>query len=296
MSRVVPASRSRQSPWTLERVVGAILHVLAYLVLIIGIVVTLYPLLFMAAGSLKSTSEIFSLPPTLIPSTWRVENYPTLFTSTRFPFWYLNSLLVVALRVPLSLFLCSLGAFALAKYHFPGNRLIFWLVIAVIMVPFEAIYIPLYFMMVTLKWTNSFAGLIIPFAASAFGIFMIRQYMVSIPDELIQAAKVDGASGFWIYWRIMLPLCRPALGAMAIIFFLTTWNSFLWPLVILQKNELLTLPLGMVFLLQPDERIGQRWHLAMAATTLATLPLLFGFLAFQRQFIAGLTTGGVKGL
>ncbi len=250
----------------------------------------------MISNSLKNNAEVFALPPTLIPPNWRFVNYHLLFSTSNFTVWYLNSLLVVAIRLPLSLFLCSLGAFALAKYEFPGKKLIFWLVIAVIMVPFEAIFVPLYFMMVKFGWTNTYQGLIIPFAASAFGIFMLRQYIVSIPDELIQAAKVDGASGFWIYWHVILPLSRPALGAIAIIFFLGTWNSFVWPLIILQNNNMLTLPLGIIGLLRQHEVYGPRYDVAMAATTLATLPLLLAFLVLQKQFIAGLTTGGVKGM
>ena len=205
---------------------------------------------------------------------------------------------MMLIRLPLSLFRCSLGAFALAKYQFPGRTIVFWLVIATIMVPFEAIYIPLYFIMLKLNWLDTYQALIVPFAASAFGIFMLRQYMVSVPDEFVDAAKVDGASGWWIYRSVMVPLSLPALGAIAIILFLATWNSYFWPLIVATDIEVLTIPLGLVYLIDITiaNSIGLQWEKAMVVATISILPLLLTFLLAQRQFIAGLTSGGVKGI
>ncbi len=271
---------------------------LIILFLAIGLAFTIYPFLFMLSSSLKTNAEIFSAPPTLIPPTWQFRNWVSLFTDTAFVMWFRNSLIVVLIRVPVSLFLCSLGGFALAKYQFPGRMLIFWLVIATIMVPFEAIYIPLYFIMLKLDWLDTFFALIVPFAASAFGIFMMRQYIVSIPDEFIDAAKVDGASGWWIYRSIIVPLSLPALGAIAIVLFLATWNNYFWPLIVANAIEVLTIPLGLVYLIDVSVRtdLGLSWDKAMAAATLSIMPLMLIFLLAQKQFIAGLTTGGVKGV
>ena len=273
-------------------------RVLILVFLAIGLVFTIYPFLFMLSSSLKTNAEIFSAPPTLIPPTWQFGNWVSLFTDTAFAMWFRNSLIVVLIRVPLSLFLCSLGGFALAKYQFPGRMLVFWLVIATIMVPFEAIYIPLYFIMLKLDWLDTFFALIVPFAASAFGIFMMRQYIVSIPDEFIDAAKVDGASGWWIYRSIIIPLSLPALGAIAIVLFLATWNNYFWPLIVANGIEVLTIPLGLIYLIDVSVRtdLGLSWDKAMAAATLSIMPLMLIFLLAQKQFIAGLTTGGVKGV
>ena len=273
-------------------------RLLIYLAMLLGLVFTIYPFLFMLSTSLQTNAEIFSAPPKLIPPTWQFVNWPNLFAQTDFLLWFRNSVIVVAIRLPLSLFLCSLGGFALAKYQFPGRTLVFWLVIATIMVPFEAIYIPLYFIMLKLGWLDTFAALIVPFAASAFGIFMLRQYMVSIPDEFIDAAKVDGASGFWIYRSIMVPLSLPALGAISIILFLATWNNYFWPLIVATDRDVQTIPLGLVYLIDItlSNDLGLQWEKAMVAATISILPLLLTFLLAQRQFIAGLTSGGVKGV
>jgi ABC-type glycerol-3-phosphate transport system permease component len=268
-------------------------------VIVLGLVFTIYPFIFMLGGTLKTNKEIFSLPPTILPPTWQFQNWPALFADTSFARWLLNSVIVVVIRLPLSLFLCSLGAFALAKYQFPGRTIVFWLVIATIMVPFEAIYIPLYFIMLKLGWLDTYQALIVPFAASAFGIFMLRQYMVSVPDEFIDAAKVDGASGWWIYRSVMVPLSLPALGAIAIILFLATWNSYFWPIIAANGKEVLTIPLGLTWLISggaAEAMKGPQWHLAMVVSTISILPLLLTFLLAQRQFIAGLTSGGVKGM
>jgi ABC-type glycerol-3-phosphate transport system permease component len=273
-------------------------RLLIYFALLLGLMFTIYPFLFMLSTSLQTNAEIFSAPPKLIPPTWQFVNWPNLFAETDFTLWFRNSVIVVAIRLPLSLFLCSLGGFALAKYQFPGRTLVFWLVIATIMVPFEAIYIPLYFIMLKLGWLHTFAALIVPFAASAFGIFMLRQYMVSIPDEFIDAAKVDGASGFWIYRSIMVPLSLPALGAISIILFLATWNNYFWPLIVATDRDVQTIPLGLVYLIDItlSNDLGLQWEKAMVAATISILPLLLTFLLAQRQFIAGLTSGGVKGV
>ncbi len=299
MAQASPAAQGVVRPFsigTLARWAGL---VVITVVIVLGLLFTIYPFIFMLGATLKTNKEIFSLPPTILPPTWQFQNWPGLFADTSFARWLLNSVIVVGIRLPLSLFLCSLGAFALAKYQFPGRTLVFWLVIATIMVPFEAIYVPLYFIMLKLGWLDTYQALIVPFAASAFGIFMLRQYMVSVPDEFIDAAKVDGASGWWIYRSVMVPLSLPALGAIAIILFLATWNSYFWPVIAANGKDVLTIPLGLTWLISggaAEAMEGPQWHLAMVVSTISILPLLLAFLFAQRQFIAGLTSGGVKGM
>lgn len=269
-------------------------RVLVYALLIAGATVTLYPFAFMLAASFKSQSEIFSLPPSLLPRSLRLDGYQKLLTEKPFLTWFFNSVVVVGMRLAISLFLCSLAGFAFAKFEFPLKRALFITIIASIMIPFESLYIPMYIVMSQLGLVNTLPALFLPWAASGFGIFLMRQYMVGIPSEMIDAARVDGASGFRIYWQIALPLARPALGALTIVLYLATWTSFFWPLIILTRPNTFTLPLGIASLLAGIER-EEYWETAMAAAVLAALPLIAVFVAMQRQFLAGLTIGSVKG-
>src|SRR5262249_47999175 len=159
--------------------------------------------------------------------------------------WYGNSLVIAIIATLTVLFFTSLAGFAFAKYRFKGNRFLFIVLLASTMIPFQLILVPLYILMSRLSWSNSYLSLIIPFMAPALWIFLMRQFMVSIPTELIEAARIDGASEFGIYWRVMLPLARPALAAQAVLTFLGSWNSFLWPLAVLHNRDFMTLPVGM---------------------------------------------------
>lgn len=278
------------------------LQALGYLLLIAGSIVMLFPFVWGLSSSFKYTGEIFNYPPRLIPAVFRFDNYARLVLSNdtygqiTFGRWFVNSLFVACARVVLVLFFASLAGFTFAKYEFRFRRPLFLILLGSMMLPFQVQLIPLFVLMSKIHWTDSYQALIIPFAADAFGTFLMRQYMVSaIPDELMDAARLDGASDFRIYRSIALPLSRAALATLAVITFGSTWNAFLWPLIILRSPEKYTLPLGMANLLGTSGQGEQLWGVVMAGAVIATLPLLVLYTFGQRQFISGLTVGAVRG-
>ncbi len=263
-------------------------------VAVIGIVIA-YPLLWMVSASFKSVTEIYQFPPTLIPDKFTLVNYDRLFKEWAFADWYGNSLFVAITTTLAVLFFTSLAGLGFAKYRFRGKNLLFFLMLSSTMVPFQLILVPLYLQMSQLKWTNAYPSLIIPFMAPAVGIFLMRQFMNSIPSELMEAARIDGASEFGIYWRIMLPLARPALAAQAVLTFLGSWNSYLWPLAVLRSPGNLTLPVGVGSMIG-GVTAGSEPPVAaaMAAASLVTIPIILVFVSVQRQYVAGLTAASVK--
>jgi ABC-type glycerol-3-phosphate transport system permease component len=264
-------------------------------VVALGGIIMALPIVWMVSASFKRLSEIYSFPPTLIPKTFTFGNYQRLFTEWVFGRWYINSLAIAILITIAVLFFTSLAGFGFAKYRFKGRQPMFMIMLGSTMIPFELILIPLFIFMSRLGWTNSYLSLIIPFMAPALGIFLMRQYISSIPSELMEAARIDGTSEFGIYWRIILPLARPALAAQAILTFLGSWNSYLWPLTVLRSRDSMTLPIGTVTMLGSitagsEPPVGA----SMAAATLITIPVIIVFLMVQRHYIAGLTAAGVK--
>jgi multiple sugar transport system permease protein len=193
------------------------------------------------------------------------------------------------------LFFSSLAGFGFAKYRFRGNKVLFIILLGSTMIPFQLILIPLFIVMSRLSWTNTYYALIVPFVAPAVAIFLMRQFMSTIPSELIESARIDGASEFGIYWRIMLPLARPALAAQAVLTFLGSWNSFLWPLSVLRIREAMTLPVGLDSI-QGGITAGSEAPIgpSMAGATLVTIPIVLIFIAVQKHYIAGLTAASVK--
>jgi ABC-type glycerol-3-phosphate transport system permease component len=208
--------------------------------------------------------------------------------------WYLNSAMITVSYMVLSLFFSSMGGFGFAKYDFRFRGPLFAILLGSMMIPFYVILIPLFVMMVRIQWVDTYQALVIPFSAGAFGIFLMRQYMVTLPTELMDAARIDGASEFRIFLQIFLPLSRPALATLAILNFMGSWNSFLWPLIILRSPEKFTLPLGMANLL--GTWMGERlWGPVMAGAFLTALPILILFVLMQKQLIAGMTLGAIRG-
>jgi ABC-type glycerol-3-phosphate transport system permease component len=253
------------------------------------------PLVWMVSASFKPLNEIYAYPPTIIPTTFTTANYTRLIADWPFLSWYGNSLAVAVILTIAVLFFTSLAGFAFAKYQFRGSKLLFILLLGSTMIPFQLILVPLFILMSQLSWTNSYLSLIVPFMAPAVGIFLMRQFLLSIPSELIEAARIDGASEFGIYWRIILPLARPALAAQAVLTFLGAWNSFLWPLAVIRSQTAMTLPVGMAAMVGGvtagrEPPIGA----SMAAATLVTIPVIIIFVAVQKQYIAGLTAASVK--
>lgn len=265
------------------------------LVVAIGGIIVATPLVWMISSSFKPLSEIYAFPPTLIPQTFTTKNYDRLLSDWPFWNWYGNSLVIAIISTLTVLFFTSLAGFGFAKYRFKGSRPLFIVLLASTMIPFQLILVPLYIVMSRLSWSNSYMSLIIPFMAPALGIFLMRQFMMSIPSELIEASRIDGATEFGIYWRVMLPLARPALAAQAVLTFLGSWNSFLWPLSVLRNRDFMTLPVGMSTMIGSvsagsEPAIGA----TMAAATLVSIPVILVFISVQKQYVAGLTAAAVK--
>lgn len=262
-----------------------------YLLLIAGAVLMVAPLLWMALASFKTLPEILRVPPTLLPESLHLDNYRTVLGDTAFVRYFLNSVLVAGITVASVLLTSSMAGYAFAKFEFPGRRVLFVLVLATLMIPFQVRVIPLYVLASDLGLLDSYAGLVLPGLVDAFGIFLMRQYLQSIPSELIDAARVDGASELTIFVRIVLPLAKPALAALAIFSLVASWESFLWPLLVISSPDKYTLPLGLA---QFSGRFVTRVDLQMAASALTILPMLIVFLIMQRRFIEGMATAGMK--
>jgi ABC-type glycerol-3-phosphate transport system permease component len=273
---------------TTQRLVLTVL----YAVLIVAAILSLIPFYWMIMSSFKPLQDILTIPVWVIPQHFTLDNYSTLLTQTLFLRSMLNTVVVAGSSVILQVFLCSLAGFAFAKYRFRGRNLLFTLVLGTVMIPVSVQLVPNYLLMAKLGWLNTLLPLIIPTAANAFGIFWMRQYMYSVPDELLDAARLDGSSEFGLYWRIVIPVVRPALGALALFVFTTSWNDFLLPLVYLRSQETFTVQLMIDSIFRV--RFQQNFHLLMSASVLAIIPMTVLFFTLQRQFIAGLTMGSVK--
>ena len=262
-------------------------------VLLAGLAVPLLPLLWTLSSSFKPVSDIFIYPPRLLPSPGTLENYQRLFSDVPYLQWFWNTLWVSVVSTGLALFFSALGGYAFAKYEFRGKTLLFNIVLGSLLVPFAVLLIPLFVLITRIGWADSFLALIVPWVAPAYGIFLMRQYIVqAVPDELIDAGRVDGAGEFRVFWTLVLPLVRPALGALAIWNFLGVYNSFLWPLVVMSSNEKLMLPVGLA---QIYGNYSREYGLVMGGAVLAAVPMIVVFVALRRQFIEGLTFGALKG-
>ncbi|MCK4617415.1 carbohydrate ABC transporter permease [Candidatus Aerophobetes bacterium] len=266
--------------------------ILLYLFLILLVAAMVFPLLWMFSAAFKVKSEIFHFPPTLIPKNPTFSNFLSLFE--RFPFGrnLLNSAFVASSAAALSLFFCSLAAFSFAKYRFRGRDFLFLFLLGTMLIPYHVTLIPLFIFYRRIHWIDKFWGLIFPGMANAFGIFFMRQYMFLIPDELLDSARIDGCSDFRIFLQIILPMSRPALTALGVIFFMASWNNFLWPLILLKSDKMLT---AVVAIRQLQGVLRVPYDLIMAASALTVIPLIILFLVLQKQFIAGITKGAIKG-
>jgi multiple sugar transport system permease protein len=265
-----------------------------YLVAVLGAFLTVLPFLWMALSSFKNNAEIFSYPPSILPKAFTLSNFFKLFEMWPFGSWYINSILVAVIGTIAVLFFSTLAGFGFAKYDFKGRGVMFGILIASTMIPFQLVLIPLFIQVSRMKMINSYAGLIVPFMAPAFGIFLMKQFMSSIPNELLDSARIDGCSEFGIYLHIILPLIRPAMGTLAIITFLGSWNSFIWPLVILRSDAMMTLPIGLARLTENVPGKSRDFGVIMAAASMVSVPIIAVFMAMQRQFISGILSGAVK--
>ena len=263
-----------------------------YLLLILGIIVLVGPFIWMVLGSFKTTGELRQVPPTWLPETWTLANYEDLFSRLNFLGYFFNST-VVALAVTVgNLVFCSMLGYALAKLTFPGKRILFVVVLGTLMVPTVVTFMPLFVLTANIGLVNTHAGLILPFLVGAFGVFLMRQFISGLPDELLDAARVDGAGEHYIFWRIIMPLCGPALATLGILTFLGSWNSFLWPLVVATSDTMYTLPVAIALFATGQQETNIA--LLMAGSVVVIVPVLIVFIALQRYFTQGIAMTGIK--
>ncbi|SNX88633.1 carbohydrate ABC transporter membrane protein 2 (CUT1 family) [Streptomyces sp. TLI_55] len=281
-NRALRHRRVRQTwghPWLYIPLAGALLLMIA-------------PFLWMLSGSFKPEADIRRVPPVLIPTAPTTGNYSELFSRLDFTSMFANSLMVALAVTAGNLLFCSMLGYALAKLDFRGQRAVFLLVMGTLMVPGLVTFVPLYVLVANMKLTGSLLGLILPFLAGPFGVFLMRQFISTLPDELIDAARVDGCRELAIFWRIILPLTKPALATLGIITFLGSWNNFLWPLVVAQNESQYTLPVGLA--LASSGQSFTNFGILLAGAVIVLLPVMIVFLLFQRQFVAGIATTGLK--
>jgi len=274
----------------IRRIAG---QVLTYVVAVIGLLIFCIPVYFMISTSFKAEDEVFALPIHWLPHEFTLTNYPGAFAIAPFQQYFFNSVFLATSVVLSTLFFSALAGYGFAKFSFPGKNIAFLFVLSTLMVPFQVLLVPLYLLVYSLGWANNYAGLIVPGALSAFGVFLMRQFCMTLPDELLDAARIDGASEPRIFWSLVLPLLMPPLASLAIITFLGSWNDFLWPLIVVNKDNLFTLPVGMAVFQQPLRQ--PYWTYIMAVSTVATLPVILVFILLQRYFIQGVVLSGLKG-
>jgi ABC-type glycerol-3-phosphate transport system permease component len=272
-----------------------------YVLLFILCFLMLFPLIWMVFSSFKPGDEILSRPLNLDLHTMTSSNYSILLANVPLGTGFQNTLIVLLGQGALTMFFCPLAGFAFAKLHFPGRKLLYTIVLSTLMMPPIVLIVPLLIEMGTLNLLDTYWALIFPGAIGAFGIFWMRQQISEVPDELLDAGRIDGCSQFGLYWRIVLPVIRPALAALAILTFLGIYNDFVWPLIAVSSTEMYTLQVMLSALYtqinnaQPGLTGSSAWGEILAASTLATLPILILFLTLQRQFVRGILSGSVKG-
>jgi multiple sugar transport system permease protein len=267
---------------------GVFLHVL----LVIGAVLTLAPLVWMVCASLMPTGDANTFPPPFFPRRVTFEHYADLFTRLNLARSFMNSVLITVLATVGSVVVVSMAGYAFAKLRFRGRDPLFRSLSLALVVPAQVGMLPLFLLLRELGLVNTYAGAIIPYLASVFGIFMVRQYVLSLPDELLDAARVDGAGEWRIFWAIVVPVIRPILVTLAAFTFLSAWNDFMWPLIVLTDGAKYTLPVALANL--SGEHV-QDTELMMAGSVITTLPALLVFLAFQRIYVRGILAGSLKG-
>jgi putative chitobiose transport system permease protein len=253
----------------------------------------LFPLLWLLSTAFKSPAEnIFQFPPQLLPSQPTFNNFVRVWQTNPFGRYLFNSTLVAVLTVGLNLLFCALAAYPLARLEFRGREIIFTAIVTTIMIPFQIVMIPLYILTVQLGMKNSYLGIIFPAIASAFGIFLLRQAFQGVPKELEEAARIDGCSELGLWWHIMIPAIRPALVTLAIFVFIGSWSDFLWPLIVIDRPEFYTLPLGVAIL---AGTFSLDWRLVAAGSVISIAPILLLFLFLQRYIVPTEAGSGVKG-
>lgn len=263
-----------------------------YIIVVSGAVLMITPFLWMVSTAIKSEPQIFAWPPQWIPIPAHFDNFVKMWGVASFANYFLNSWIVAGIGTIVVLFFCSLAGFAFAKYEFPARNIIFMILLTTLMIPGQVTLIPVFLIVKTLKWLNSYPGLIVPGLANVFALFLMRQFMQTIPNDLLDAARIDGCSEFRLYVRIILPLAKPIIATLGIFVFMGYWNELFWPLIITSQDKMKTLQLGLSLL-----KTGYgttRWNILMAGTTLGSVPIIIVFLFLQRFFIQGIALTGLK--
>jgi len=266
-------------------------NILWYVILLSFSLIFVLPIIWIFISSLKTSNEIFSWPPTILPNEVTFSNYITAFSKGNFVTYFKNSIFVAVTATALTLLINSMAGYALAKFDFKGNKVIFFLFIATLMIPLQVIMVPIFIVLRNLGLYNSLWGIIIPPAATPTGVFLVRQYMTTIPDEVLESARIDGASEWRIFSMIILPLSKPVLTALTIFSFMWRWNDFLWPFVVLSNESKYTIQVAIA------NFVGQfsvDWNSLLAMNIVAMIPVLLVFLFFQRYFVKGIAMSGMK--
>jgi multiple sugar transport system permease protein len=280
MTAIASKSKSSTSTWLL------------YAVLTLGFVAVVMPFVWMILGSFKSKGELLQVPPTWWPEAGTLDNYRALFAKESFGRYFFNSVFVAICVTIGNLIFCSMVGYALAKLTFRGKKLVFTLVMATLLIPGMVTFVPLFVMVANLGLIDSYPGLILPFLVTPFGVFLMRQFIIELPDDLLDAGRIDGASELRIFRQIILPLCGPGVATLGILTFLGSWNNFLWPLVVAQTQEHYTLPVALA-LFSTGQNVTN-YGLLLAGATVIVVPIVIVFIIFQRRFIEGIASTGIK--
>ncbi|SFU51408.1 carbohydrate ABC transporter permease [Alicyclobacillus macrosporangiidus] len=262
-----------------------------HLLLWIGVVVVAFPFVWMILSSFKSLPEFYQFH--FWPAQWDLSAYRQVFTETQYGRWYFNSIVVAVVVTASELFFASLVGYTLAKFRFRGNQLIFILILSTMMVPTELLVIPWYVMSAQFGWVDTYWGIMFPGLMEAFGVFLMRQFMFGVPDDLLDAARIDGMSEFRIFLQVALPQVKPALSALGILSFLGNWNAYLWPVIVVSTESMRTLPIGIGMFSTADNG-GLQWNVIMAMSTLAVIPIIILYFIFQKRIVEGIALTGVK--
>jgi multiple sugar transport system permease protein len=293
--RMPPKTRPRRGKKRQRSLVYRVLHhradIAAHVIVLGVVLISLLPYFWMVSSSLRTMPNMFRVPIQWIPDPINWRSYVLAWQAQDFTRYFLNSG-VVAVAITLgNLLLCSFAGYSLAKFRYFGRGLLFILILSTMMLPLEVTMVPLFLIIKRLDWANSYQGLIVPFLVDGFGVFLMRQYMLGIPKDLIDSARIDGASELRIFWQIVLPLCKPALVALGVFTFREAWDMYIWPLIIVSKDSLRTLPLAISLFMSS---YGTAWDQLMAIAVLGTLPMILLFFFLQRAFIQGIAVTGLK--
>ncbi|MDQ0338640.1 lactose/L-arabinose transport system permease protein [Caldalkalibacillus uzonensis] len=266
---------------------------LLLIVAMVGVTISIFPFYWMFTASTLTESQIFKVPPTLVPGTNFFENLDKL--QNAWPVWkaLFNSIFVSGITTVTTVFFSALAGFAFAKYQFKGRELLFFAVLLIMMVPTQVMLVPMFIIMMNFDWIDTYYALIIPFLVTPFGVFLMRQQMLGFPTELIEAARIDGCKDLGIFFKIVLPTMKPACAALGIVTFMQQWGNFIWPLVVINSREMYTLPLMLAMMVQPGQVV--QYGPVMVGAVLGLIPMLLLFLLFQKHFVSGVFSGSVKG-